>query len=76
MPVDPLSLFTIPLTLALAALFAAAAAYDLIIFRRRRKNGSQAVCRCEACRHIYTVPRRTPLAPCPKCRKQNEPVKA
>ena len=75
MPVDPLSLFTIPLTLALAALFAAAAAYDIITFRRRRKNGSQAVYRCDACRHIYTVPRRTPLARCPKCGKQNEPVR-
>ena len=75
MPIDPLSLFTIPLTLALVALFAAAAAYDLIIFRRRRKNGNRAVYRCDACRHIYTVPRRTPLALCPKCGKQNEPVK-
>jgi rubrerythrin len=76
MPVDPLNLFVIPLTLALVALFAAAAAYDLILFRRRRKNGRQAVYRCEACRHIYTVPRRMPLARCPKCGKQNEPVKA
>ena len=76
MPVDPLNLFVIPLTLALVALFAAAAAYDLILFRRRRKNDRQAVYRCKACRHIYTAPRRTPLARCPKCGKQNEPVKA
>jgi len=75
MPVDPLSLFTIPLTLALAALFAAAIAYDFLVFRRRRKNRNQAVYRCDACRHIYTVPRRTPLARCPKCGKQNEPVR-
>jgi rRNA maturation endonuclease Nob1 len=75
MPVDPLSLFTIPLTLALAALFIAVAAYDFITFRRRRKNGKQAVYRCDACRHIYTAPHRTPLARCPKCGKQNEPVR-
>lgn len=75
MPIDPLSLFTIPLTLALAALFAGAMAYDFLVFRRRRKNGNQAVYRCDACRHIYTVPRRTPLARCPKCGKQNEPVR-
>jgi rubrerythrin len=77
MPVDPLSLFVLPLTLALAAVFAAAAAYDFIIFRRRRrKNGNEAVYRCNACRHIYTVSCRTPLARCPKCGHQNEPVRA
>lgn len=76
MPIDPLSLFTIPLALALVALFAAATAYDIITFRRRRKNGNQAVYRCDSCRHIYTVPLRTPLARCPQCGKQNEPVKA
>lgn len=75
MPADPLSLFAIPLTLTLAALFAAAAAYDFIVFRRRRKNGNEVVYRCDACRHIYTVPLRTPLARCPKCGQQNEPVK-
>jgi|JFJP01.1.fsa_nt_gi rubrerythrin len=75
MPVDPLNLFVLPLTLALATLFAAAAIYDFTIFRRWRKNGNQAVYRCDACRHIYTVPRRTPLASCPKCGKQNEPVR-
>lgn len=76
MPADPLSLLVLPLVLALAALFVAAAAYDFIIFRRRRKNGNETVYRCDACRHIYTAPRRTPLARCPKCGKQNEPVKA
>ena len=75
MPVDPLTLFVLPLTLALAAIFALAATYDFIIFRRRHKNGNKAVYRCEACRHIYTVPRRIPLARCPKCGKLNEPVR-
>jgi hypothetical protein len=76
MPVDPLNLIVIPLTLALAALFAIAAAYDFIIFRRRKKNGSKTIYRCDTCRHIYTAPGRTPLARCPKCGKQNEPVRA
>lgn len=75
MPIDPLNLFTLPLALALAALFAAAAFYDIITFRRRKKTGVQAVYRCNTCRHIYTVLRRTPLARCPKCGKQNEPIR-
>ncbi|HNX53585.1 MAG TPA: hypothetical protein PLD51_06225 [Pontiellaceae bacterium] len=75
MPVDPVSLFTLPLALSLILLFAAAAAYDLITFRRRRKNGNKAVYRCAACRHIYTAPHRTPLARCSKCGQQNEPVR-
>lgn len=75
MPADPLSLFVLPLALALVALFVAAAAYDFIVFRRRRQNENETVYRCDACRHIYTVPRRTPLARCPKCGKQNEPVR-
>jgi len=75
MPIDPLSLFTIPMTLALAALFAAATAYDFITFRRRRNNENKSIYRCDACRHIYTVPHRTPLARCPQCGKQNEPVR-
>ena len=75
MPIDPLSLFALPLALALIALFAAAAVYDFITFRRRRKNGTPVVYRCDACRHIYTVPHRTPLARCPKCGKQNEPAR-
>lgn len=75
MPVEPLSFFVIPLTLSLTAIFAAAAVYDFIIYRRRRRNSSKAVYRCDACRHIYTVLHRTPLAQCPKCGKQNEPVK-
>jgi hypothetical protein len=77
MPVDPLSLFTIPLTISLVAIFAAAVAYDFFLFRRRHRhrNENKAVYRCEACRHIYTVPLRTPLASCPNCGKQNEPVR-
>ena len=75
MPVDPVSLFALPLTLSLVLLFAAAAAYDFITFGRRRKTGNKAVYRCEACRHIYTVLHRTPLARCPKCGQQNEPVR-
>jgi len=75
MPIDPLSLFALPLALALAALFAAAVFYDFRFFRRWRKNGHKAVYRCDACRHIYTVPRRTPLARCPKCSRPNAPVR-
>ena len=75
MPVDPLHLMPLPLTLSLAAIFAAAAVYDFVIFRRRSRNGNKAVYRCAACRHIYTVPRRIPLARCPKCGELNEPVK-
>jgi hypothetical protein len=75
MPVDPLSLFVLPLVLALTALFAATAAYDFIIFRRRKNIAKAVVYRCDACRHIYTVPCRIPLARCPKCGKQNEPIK-
>lgn len=75
MPIDLLNLFTLPLILALAVLFTVAAFYDFITFRRRKKTGAQAVYRCDACRHIYTVLRRTPLARCPKCGKQNEPIR-
>jgi rRNA maturation endonuclease Nob1 len=75
MPVEPLSLFTLPLVLSLVALFAAAAVYDFITFRRRRKNENKAVYRCDGCRHIYTALSRTPLARCPQCGKQNEPVR-
>lgn len=75
MPVDVLSLFTMPLALALVAIFAAAAFYDFVVFRRRRRSGHPVVYRCDSCRHIYTVPHRTPLARCPKCGKQNEPVR-
>jgi rRNA maturation endonuclease Nob1 len=75
MPIDPSWLFTLPLALTLIALFAAAAVYDFITFRRRRKNGNTAVYRCDNCRHIYIVPQRTPLARCPKCGRQNEPVR-
>jgi len=76
MPVEPFSFLVLPLTFSLTAIFAAAAVYDFIIYRRRRKNSSKAVYRCDTCRHIYTSPGRTPLARCPKCGKQNEPVKA
>jgi rRNA maturation endonuclease Nob1 len=75
MPIHPLNLLTIPLALTLIALFAAAAVYDFITFRRRRKSATPVVYRCDACRHIYTVPHRTPLARCPKCGSQNEPVR-
>ena len=75
MPVDPLSFLVLPLALALAGIFFAAAAYDFVTFRRRLKTGDKAIYRCDVCRHIYTAPSRTPLARCPKCGKQNEPVK-
>jgi rRNA maturation endonuclease Nob1 len=75
MPVDPFHLLALPLVLSLAAIFAAAAVYDVVIFRRRKLNRNKAVYRCDSCRHIYAVAHRTPLARCPRCGKQNEPVK-
>lgn len=74
MPVDPLSLIVVPLSLALGLLLALAAAYDLTVFRRR-KSKDESVYRCRGCRLIYTEFRRTPLARCPKCGQQNEPVR-
>ncbi|MDD3275898.1 MAG: hypothetical protein PHP93_02490 [Kiritimatiellales bacterium] len=76
MPINLLNLFVLPMTLLLAALFAAAVFYDITVFYRRRKNRNRAVYRCKECRHIYTEFRRTPLARCPRCGKQNEPVRA
>ncbi len=72
MPIDPLSLIVVPLTLALGLLLLLATAYDVILFRRR-KSKDESVYRCESCRHIYTEIHRTPLARCPKCGQQNEP---
>jgi hypothetical protein len=75
MPVDPLSLFSLPLILALTALFAITVFYDVTVSRRRRANRKKAVYRCENCRRIYTAPRRTPLARCPQCGHNNEPMR-
>ncbi len=74
MPVDPLSLIVVPLTLALGLLLLLAAAYDVVVFRRR-KSKDESVYRCGSCRHIYTELHRTPLARCPKCEQQNEPTR-
>ena len=74
MPVDPLSLIVVPLTLALGLVFLLATAYDVILFRRR-KSKDESVYRCGSCHHIYTEVHRTPLARCPKCRQQNEPTR-
>ncbi len=74
MPVDPLSLIVVPLALALGVLIALAAAYDIVVFRRR-KSKDESVYRCGSCRHIYTELHRTPLARCPKCGQQNEPTR-
>lgn len=75
MSVDPVNLLAVTLAFLLAALLAAAVFYDFTVFRRRKNNRSKAVYRCETCRHIYTVPRRFPLARCPQCGRQNGPVK-
>ena len=72
MPIDPLILIVVPLTLALGLLLLLATAYDVRLFRRR-KSKDESVYRCESCRHIYTEVHRTPLARCPKCGQQNEP---
>ncbi len=72
--VDPISLIMAPLALALGVLLALAAAYDVVVFRRR-KSKDESVYRCGSCRHIYTELHRTPLARCPKCGHQNEPAR-
>jgi rRNA maturation endonuclease Nob1 len=69
--VEPLSFIVVPLALCLGTLLALAAAYDLVLFRRR-KSQDESVYRCHDCRHIYTELHRTPLARCPHCGKQNE----
>ncbi len=74
MSADPLSLIVVPLALAMGLLLALAAAYDLILFRRR-KSKDESVYRCSDCRLVYTELRRTPLARCPQCGQQNEPVR-
>ncbi len=74
MPADPLNLIVVPLALALGLLIALAATYDLTVFRRR-KSKDESVYRCRDCRLIYTELRRTPLARCPKCGQQNEPIR-
>jgi len=74
MSVDPLSLIVVPLVLALGLLFVLAAAYDLLVFLRR-KSKDKFIYRCSGCRHIYTELHRTPLARCPRCGKNNEPVR-
>jgi hypothetical protein len=74
MPADPVSLSALALALVLAALFTLAAAYDFRTFRRRESK-RKAVYRCDGCRHIYVNPQRTPLARCPRCGQQNEPVR-
>ncbi|MDK2857050.1 MAG: hypothetical protein PWQ29_639 [Verrucomicrobiota bacterium] len=75
MQVHPLHLLALPLVFALSGLFAAAVAYDVIIFRRRHRNRNNVIYRCSSCHHIYAEVHRTPLARCPKCGKQNEPVR-
>lgn len=74
MPVDPLQLIQVPLVIALAGLFLAALAYDLKTFRRR-KSKDETIYRCADCRLIYIDIHRTPLARCPTCGKQNEPIR-
>ncbi len=74
MPIDPLSLMVVPLAIALGMLLALAAVYDFVVFRRR-KSKDESVYRCRDCRHIYTELHRTPLARCPKCGQQNEPLR-
>lgn len=73
---DLISLLAIPTGMLLTLLFAAALFYDITVFRRRKKHRSCVIYRCKECRHIYTESHRTPLARCPLCGKQNEPVRA
>lgn len=74
MPIDPLTLFIVPMTLMLLALFLIAFAYDIQTFRRR-KNKTETVYRCNICHHIYTGIQRIPLSTCPKCGHSNELIR-
>ncbi len=74
MRIDPLLLPALLISLLLTGLFLAAAFYDIRSFHRRRKR-QQTVYRCAACHSIYERPHRTPLARCPHCRHQNEPLR-
>lgn len=74
MTLAPVHLLVFPLVLSLAALFIAAALYDVVVFRNRKKR-NKAVYRCTACRHIYEEKHRIPLARCPKCGQANGPVR-
>lgn len=74
MMLDPLLLILLPLAIALGLLFALATAYDAVIFRRR-KDKNTSIYQCRKCQYIYTELHRTPLAHCPKCGHQNEPLR-
>ena len=74
MPVNPLHLLVAALGFALAFIIIASAFYDFRIFRRR-KSARKSLYRCADCRKIYEESHRTPLARCPICGKQNEPVR-
>lgn len=71
---DPATLIVLPLGMALGLLLLAAAIYDLLTFRRRRRHRDKVIYRCASCRRIYAEVHRTPLARCPACGQQNEPV--
>lgn len=75
MLINPLNLLGQLTVLSLVILFITAVLYDFFTFRHRKKRTAKAVYRCNTCRHIYTVPHRTPLARCPKCGQHNELVK-
>lgn len=74
MTIDPLLLPGIGVSLLLTGLFGAAYFYDMRSFHRRRRH-RKTVYRCTACQHIYERPNRTPLARCPQCGRQNEPMR-
>ena len=74
MQINPLQLFVIPMGIALAALFIAAWLYDIRAASRQKKTKG-SMYRCLDCRRIYVRTQHTPLAPCPKCGKQNAAVR-
>lgn len=64
-----------PLAVLLGLLLLAAAIYDIVTFRRRRKHRDKIIYRCAACGRIYALVQRKPLARCPGCNRPNEPVR-
>ena len=75
MTMPPVNLIVIPLAATLIFLFIAAFLYDLIIFRRRRKQKSKIIYQCSNCGRLYTAVHRIPLARCPECGTQNAPAR-
>lgn len=75
MTISPQWMPVLPVAILLGLLLLAAAIYDIVTFRRRRKHRDKIIYRCSACGRIYALVQRKPLARCPGCRHPNEPVR-